>query len=645
MYSELIHTRCRDGIDITKKGARISGGSTGGFKVYSCSPEILESGTVDIPLLDSLRQSKQSYSDPEFMDDAYLYLVPDHGAEFLMDFHPLHYDSSLQTGDYPHRPGNYINQIFIGDFADIYPYETFADPDIWDAQKKDEAYYYMNTPEPLPERDIGSSTGGRISVGDVAKFISEGRRELLKEALAFMLSQYGLPPEERKYLVILDIDSYCIELWIAAVELAFSRKMAARLPFATRLDRHVSANRYTVDLYGNYQTQINLQSKVQKQRWRAMIVGIDERDKANASGINVLANSPYVMLDGIRKTISSHFTAEHPYFECVTAYDKAHFDFTEGFLRSMDLNVPHPSVLDVYDMYMLLRKELPDESFDDPASLDVRELTRKGIRKATLEIMPGKVKTIVSLYAETNREDAFDLLLDEAAGSEAGSYRDFVLRTAAETYPEYTASESGLAELHQMLSKRQLEDGFIVFLTWKIRHLRTSEELRQYVRWMCSDLMQNMQSREVMCYQLGRRLDLMGGKKAYGDLTDYIMSGKLPDPEMKIYVRIANYSSGLGRILMSECVRQAAGRRKDTVCGILGTIAEEGMEELHVYLTKECVRAKHAVRALNQIALSMTTDEGSDFICGVIEEVKNAAKQDKEQSLLKRLFSSAEKES
>ena len=645
MYSELIHTRCRDGIDITKKGARISGGSTGGFKVYSCSPEILESRTVDIPLLDSLRQSKQSYSDPEFMDDAYLYLVPDNGSEFLMDFHPLHYDSSMQTGDYPHRPGNYINQIFIGDFADIYPYETFADPDLWDAQKRDEAYYYLNTPEPLPERDISGSPGGRICVGDVAEFISEGRRELLKEALAFILSQYGLPPEERKYLMVLDRDSYCIELWIAAVELALSRKMAARLPFATRLDRYASTNRYTVDLYGNYQAQINLQSKVQKQRWRAMIVGVDERDKANASGINVLPNSPYVLLDGIRKTISSNFTAEHPYFECVTAYDKAHFDFTEGFLRSMDLNAPHPSVLEAYDMYMLLRNDLPDEPFDDPASLDVRELTRKGIRKAALEIMPGKVKTIVSLYAETNREDAFDLLLDEAAGSAAGNYRDFVLRTAAETYPEYTSSESGLTELYQVLSKRHLEDGFNVFLTYRIRHLRNPQELRQYVSWMCSDLMKDIPGRETMCYQLGRRLDLMGGKKAYRDLTDYVMSGKPSDPEMKIYVRIANHSSGLGRMLMSECVRQAAGRRKDTVCGIIGIIAEEGMEELHGYLTEECVRAKHAVRALSQIALSMTTDEGSAFISGVIEEVKTAAKQDKEKSLLKRLFSPAEKES
>ena len=38
MYSELIYTRCRQGIDILKGGRTIA---SDGFKVYSCSDNII----------------------------------------------------------------------------------------------------------------------------------------------------------------------------------------------------------------------------------------------------------------------------------------------------------------------------------------------------------------------------------------------------------------------------------------------------------------------------------------------------------------------------------------------------------------------------------------------------------------------------
>ena len=60
MFSELIYTRCRHGIDILKGGRTIS---SDGFKVYSCSDSIINNDIADLPLLLNIAQGKQTYID------------------------------------------------------------------------------------------------------------------------------------------------------------------------------------------------------------------------------------------------------------------------------------------------------------------------------------------------------------------------------------------------------------------------------------------------------------------------------------------------------------------------------------------------------------------------------------------------------
>ena len=244
MYSELIYTRCGEGIDILRGRSPIK---NSGFKVFSCSDMVTEEGVADLPLLYATAQSKETYTDPSFMDDAYLFVVPDLGEKFLLNFHPIPFDKNA-TGDYSHRPGNFINQIFIGGFEDIYPYETFGNEAVWDAQKRGEAYYYENSPTSLALRDDLTDSVGKICLDDIKAFVADGRREVLMSAIAFVVSQYSLPPEERKFLAIRDENSRRIELWVAAIESAFSPRMASGLSFATRLDKFVNANKYTVNL-------------------------------------------------------------------------------------------------------------------------------------------------------------------------------------------------------------------------------------------------------------------------------------------------------------------------------------------------------------------------------------------------------------
>ena len=414
MYSELIYTRCGEGIDILRGRNPIK---NSGFKVFSCSENVTEAGFADLPFLYATAQSKEPYADPNFMDDAYLYVVPDLGGKYLLNFHPIPFDRTT-TGDYSHRPGNFINQIFIGQFDDIYPYELFGNETIWDAQKRGEAFYYENSPAPLAQRDDLGDTIGYINFDDIATFVAEGRRDALMNAIAFIVSQYSLPPEKRKFLVIRDENSKLVELWIAAIESAFSPRMAAGLSFATRLDKFANANKYTVNLSGQYQTQINLQSPNQRLRFRAMIVGVDERDKTNAAAAKALANSPYVVLDGKAKTLSVTVDTSNPYYRYVTTYDEGHEYLCRQFMQMVDVASPSEDVLKLYSAFVNLSRYSSSKQLKDLlASLNV-------LRQFQLK----KTSDLERLYRDI-KQDTPRFLKEDAVSSFA--VMSWLQRTAA----------------------------------------------------------------------------------------------------------------------------------------------------------------------------------------------------------------------
>jgi hypothetical protein len=350
MFCELIYTRCRQGIDILK------GGNSGdGFKVYSCTPELMN-GETDLPFLLKFAGEKQSYSESAFMDDAYLYFVPDRGDNFLLNFHPVSHDPDAK-GDYAHRGGNFVNQLLAGDFTSIYPYKLFRDNVVWTAQQKGEAYYYENTPEPLPARSDIENPAGQFRFDELRKFIDDGRKDALRAAVSFLVSQYEMEPENRKFLVIRDESSTNLEKWIAAIECAFSPRMASSIPFATRMDRFASTNRYTVNSSGVYQTQIDLQNPNHKLRYRAMIVGVDERDTSNIAAARPLANSSFVLLDGKEKRALFDAKPSSGYFNLITSFNDSHRSFCCEFLQTINILAPSSDIYTFYETY--LRFESP----------------------------------------------------------------------------------------------------------------------------------------------------------------------------------------------------------------------------------------------------------------------------------------------
>jgi len=423
MFYELIYTRCRQGIDITRKGSQIS---SDGYKVYSCTPAVMEEGKSDLPFIMNAAQTKQPYNDPDFMEDAYLFYVPDTGKSFFINFHPIPFDADAK-GDYAHRPGNFVNHALFGDFSEIYPYKMFQDDSIWNAKTRGEAYYYENPPagSGLPARDI-NDPGGQYKFEEIAEFIADGRKEALAKAVAFLIAQYNEEPEKRKFLVIKDDSSKNIELWIAAIECAFSPRIASLIPFATRMDKFASANRYAVK-QGLYQQQMNLQDSNQKQRYRAMIVGLDERDKANVSAARPIANSPFVLLDGKQKKAGFEVNISNNYYKLIVKFDEEHKKFCREFLPTFLELKPNSAICDLYDIFAVLCNP-PQPDTDTLANALDKLSNYKASDTGIFKEIYNRVNTDISRFLQDDFSAALKiinwlLVASEAAGDTGAKQR------------------------------------------------------------------------------------------------------------------------------------------------------------------------------------------------------------------------------
>lgn len=492
MYSELIYTRCGQGVDILKGGSPIT---NAGFKVFTCSSDVLQGEVADVALLQNVAQRKEPFSDPTFMDDAYVYMTPDYGGKFIVNFHPVPFDRNA-TGDYAHRPGNFINQIFVGSFGDFYPYETFGNDSLWDAQKRSEAYYYETKPTQLESRKTLTTSKGKITTDAIAQFVADGRREALMSAIAFVVSQFALPLEKRKSLVIKDANSENIELWIAAIERAFSPRMASGLSFATRLDDFVNSNQYVVDLGGKFTPQADLENAGTRLRRRAMIVGVDERDKNNTAAARTTPYLPFVVLDGKSKSPLVNIDYSHPYYRCVTNYEqKRGASFCEGFLQTLNVASPTPKVLQLYDAFESLADYKKNRQFDRLA----HALTVIGqfplINTPFLEGMYFFVKN--EIIENLNNETLFSVVIpwiehvSEIVGDESReSIKQYIDRTTCSGFVENifkTPSAEKTDEIYRVVSKSAFGTNAAKLLTSQETIEAFQHELAQYKTkdWLC----------------------------------------------------------------------------------------------------------------------------------------------------------------
>jgi hypothetical protein len=176
------------------------------------------------------------------------------------------------------------------------------------------------------------------------------------------------------------------------------------------MDGFATANRYTVSQAGVYQTQINLQDPNQKQRYRAMIVGVDERDLKNTAMARPFANSPFVLLDGKEKHAAFEADTSHPYYRLITAFDHKHQTFCREFLQMLDIAAPGSDICRLFDCFTAL---------EDAASLPNAEtlekilsvLGRYGVfNSPMLKDLYNRIKTELKRFLFDNLNSALQIL-------------------------------------------------------------------------------------------------------------------------------------------------------------------------------------------------------------------------------------------
>jgi hypothetical protein len=344
MLNELIYTRCGTGRNILKNGDPQPGE---GFKVHSCSQDLLKN-EADFQFIRNIAAASHPYAEPDFIDDAYLYYIPEKGSPIFENFHII----SNSMG----RPGNFISQIFLGDI-NVYPCELFGSS-AWDAKAQGEKYYYSfkeKAPDFLPQR--GNLPKGKITFEKAGEFISQGRAEALKAAVSFVFQQFATAPEYRKYLIIKDTTEN-IELWIAAIEYAFPVKIACSIPFATRMaditaTGGTTGNRYAVNANG-FSCPVGEEGS--KKRLKVIIAGIDLRDK-NLGNLKSLPAYPYCILDGYLKKalFEAQNVSDNSYYSAITKFDHYHQNLLQVISELKNPSISD-SIFEAWNAYNYLIK-------------------------------------------------------------------------------------------------------------------------------------------------------------------------------------------------------------------------------------------------------------------------------------------------
>ena len=344
MYYQAVHTRCKNGIKDFESLKTID---SDGYKVFDYSRDILSKGIVDTAVLSKVIAEETPHDRERIPDDAYIYLRPDEGGKILVSFF-----QNYQTSRSFH-----VHQALIGQFDDIYPAELFNNDALWKAKKLGEEYYLTAVPSGMPVIENIDNIVEAFPEDELKSFIESGRLGLFGQVVSYIIEQYSLADKDRKYVVIKAASERDIELWIAAIEMAFSPRMASGLSFATRMNKIQNSNRYMVNSAGVMQSRMDIQNPDLSLRCFAMIAGIVEADR-DYNMIRPMANLPYVLLDDKARSFSAGKEVARPYFNLVTSYTDSHKYFCREFLQMVNINTPSKDIYELYNIYISMQEQV-----------------------------------------------------------------------------------------------------------------------------------------------------------------------------------------------------------------------------------------------------------------------------------------------
>ncbi|MCD7884653.1 MAG: hypothetical protein LUI87_13240 [Lachnospiraceae bacterium] len=357
MLNQLIYTRCyphrelKDHGQIDKKD---------GFGVFSFSEELMadpESVRADLLLKSVSKRSGSKENSRAGMFTVYEYLKVGPDCYAL-----VREDTRARTTqeNTARRSGAFIRQCFVGK-PKGFLCQWFG-ADAWDAHLKSEDAYYLdrNSGEEPPwlDRIPDEPSGGYVDFNKIRQFVSDGRREALREGLWFLLGEYDQPAEKRRVLLIRDTPEN-VELWVAAFACALPVSMAAEFSFVTnRSNLSAQLNGelfYYTDEAGHYFPAGAGSTASLKRHPYCMIVGFHPQDEF-CSGLQTSAPGRYEMIDGTAKKacFSSEGEAGGGFYEAADHYDMRLYQFYEEVLSHLNLHSPGRAVARAFDAWEYL---------------------------------------------------------------------------------------------------------------------------------------------------------------------------------------------------------------------------------------------------------------------------------------------------
>lgn len=347
MFNQIVYTRCKPGRDILNKGEVIN---REGFAIRTFSKEIYDVCNLNqIELYKKYieRRNESKLGTAQGLIESFEYIAFDNApSAFGLECQ----SKGVRT--------TFIKQYYIGNILD-YPI-NYLNKQLYSYCKKPAEYYYGKDDlfDFAPMVNIKSqATFTKI---DALEFYKDGRSEAIESCISFIIQQFQLPEEERKFLIIKDTSENVFK-WIGCIEYALPVELAKKISFSTNTNILKSKPRtfkYSLNSEGKF-TEFGINDETLTTHFFYMIAGIDPKGSA-ASSFKALENAPYVIVDGTNKKEEFHSIKNSLYLQAACKYGQDFEDFNLVLESCENYDFNH--LYELFDAYMYLLDENQDIS-------------------------------------------------------------------------------------------------------------------------------------------------------------------------------------------------------------------------------------------------------------------------------------------
>lgn len=334
-----------------------------------------------------------------------VYTVPPSGSPVMSC---IHYRNAQEAESSKiHNRPVFLNDMIIGEF-DQYPCSLLG-ASCFVAEKTPIDDYYREEPipmgEPIDSQDINCDDELRYRAMEFAK---NGRADVIRAAVWFLIQQLSLPESERKMIVIRDSEPN-LRLWIAAITYSMPVTFSREISFntnATEFNNLQKDLQYCIQKSTQkFERNFNIQNPNLGRRNFALIVGADPEWRGSEATNLVKAMMPYVVIDAKTNRIQGFEpdnTISSEYYRAIVNDDAMIQDFC-NIIGEMKKITPGIDIGKLFIACNVLSEDAPYQYYDMVKSLQILDKHFSGDSCLLMHVINrlfGREKLYSSLVSE-----------------------------------------------------------------------------------------------------------------------------------------------------------------------------------------------------------------------------------------------------